>query len=150
MRRFIGRFGALAAAALLTLTGTAAAQADGPPTRAPSAAAEAAYFNLRDITGSDFVIKLTDPQRISEAREIVANGERKIVIGRIVKQQAAYNWRWSYHYNPDTVSFADMAIEVCDATIPYVEDHLDEAGGPFLPGLYWCPWTGRLTSEIRP
>ncbi|WP_435855236.1 BP74-related protein [Streptomyces mirabilis] len=23
-------------------------------------------------------------------------------------------------------------IEVCDATIPYVEDHLDEAGGPFL------------------
>ncbi|MEU0432031.1 hypothetical protein ABZ153_10400 [Streptomyces sp. NPDC006290] len=46
--------------------------------------------------------------------------------------------------------FADAAIEVCDATIPYVEDHLDEAGGPFFPGLYWCPRTGRLTEEVTP
>jgi hypothetical protein len=58
--------------------------------------------------------------------------------------------QWDFHYNPDTISFADAAIEVCDATIPYVEDHLDEAGGPFLPGLYWCPWTGRLTEELTP
>jgi hypothetical protein len=58
--------------------------------------------------------------------------------------------QWDFHYNPDTISFADAAIEVCDATIPYVEDHLDEAGGPFLPGLYWCPWTGRLTAEVTP
>jgi hypothetical protein len=46
------------------------------------------------------------------------------------------------------VRFFEVAIEVCDATMPYVEDHLDEVGGAFLPGGYWCPWTSRLTREV--
>ncbi|WP_329457918.1 BP74-related protein [Streptomyces sp. NBC_01497] len=144
MRRKTRKLGTLAVAALLSLA--AASTARAADTRAPFDGA--AYFNLRDTTGSDFVVKLTDPARIREAREIVDKGERKYLIGRIVKQRADYNRRWDFHYNPDTVSFADQVIEVCDATIPYVEDHLDEAGGPFLPGLYWCPWSGRLTREL--
>jgi len=142
MRRITNRLGALAATALLALTGASAAQADGH--------AQAAYFNLRDVTRSDFVIKLTDPEKIREAREIIDSGERKIVIGRIETRRAAYNPRWNFHYQPDTVGFTDAAIEVCDATIPYVEEHLDEVGGAFLPGRVWCPWSGRLTREVTP
>ncbi|MEH2433373.1 MAG: hypothetical protein V7K25_03825 [Nostoc sp.] len=41
-----------------------------------------------------------------------------------------------------------MAIEVCDATTNYVNDHLDEVGGAFLPGLFWCPWSSQLVKEI--
>jgi hypothetical protein len=41
-----------------------------------------------------------------------------------------------------------MAIEVCDANMMYVEDHLDEAGGAFLPGNHWCPWDSRVTREV--
>ncbi len=140
MRHAITRIATFAAVALLALTASQATQA--------TAADDAAYFNMRDVTGANFVIKLTDPARIAEARDIVANHERKIVIGRIMKSAAEYNPRWSFHYNPDTISFADAAIEVCDAVTPYVEEHLDEAGGPFLPGLYWCPWSGRLTEEL--
>lgn len=61
---------------------------------------------------------------------------------------APYNPRWSFHCDPATVGFFDVAIEVCDATLPYVEDHLDEAGGAFLPGAYWCPWSSKLTREV--
>ncbi|MGN5379107.1 calmodulin-binding protein [Streptomyces lasalocidi] len=105
---------------------------------------------MTDITREEFVIELTDPAKIEHARELV-NGEttdRPHVIGRILKRTAPYNPRWSYHYNPDTTDFFDVSIEVCDATIPYVEDHLDEAGGAFLPGLVFCPWTSRLVREI--
>ena len=139
MRRMTAKFAALAAAALLAVTAQTgqAGAADG-----------AAYFNMQDITRSNFVIKITNPEAIQEARDIVASGDDKIVVGRIVKRQADYNRRWSFHYSPETIQFAEAAIEVCDATIPYVEDHLDEAGGAFLPGLYWCPWTGRLTEEV--
>ncbi|GGN21967.1 BP74-related protein [Streptomyces fuscichromogenes] len=140
MRRITAKISALAATTLLALTAGSGAQA--------GAAADAAYFNLRDITGHNFVIEITRPELIKEARDIIRNGDRKIVIGRIIKTSASYNPQWDFHYNPDTVNFADHTIEVCDATIPYVEDHLDEAGGAFLPGLYWCPWTGRLTNEI--
>ncbi|WP_442948058.1 BP74-related protein [Nostoc sp.] len=49
---------------------------------------------------------------------------------------------------PSTISFFPMAIEVCDATTNYVNDHLDEVGGAFLPGLFWCPWSSQLVKEI--
>lgn len=51
--------------------------------------------------------------------------------------------------DPDTISFFTVAIEVCDATMTYTEDYLDEACGAFLPGCFWCPWSSRLTRELK-
>ncbi|MFW3471237.1 calmodulin-binding protein [Streptomyces microflavus] len=139
MRRITSRLGALAAATLLAAT---------VQTGQAGAAVEAAYFKMRDITRAEFTVKITGPAAIQDAREIVESGENRILVGRIVKRQADYNPNWSFHLDPANIQFTEAAIEVCDATTPYVEDHLDEAGGAFLPGLYWCPWTGRLTEEV--
>ncbi|RFS86676.1 calmodulin-binding protein [Actinomadura spongiicola] len=131
---------ALAVAAPLLLLGTAR----------PAGADPAAYFVFTDVTRREAVVQLTDPADIEHARALV-NGqttERPHLVGRINKRPAPYNPPWTFHYDPATVDFFDFAIEVCDATIPYVEDHLDEAGGAFLPGLVWCPWTSRLLREI--
>ncbi|WP_052441232.1 BP74-related protein [Streptacidiphilus anmyonensis] len=70
------------------------------------------------------------------------------LIARILKRTALYNPRWSYHTSPDSTHFFDQATEVCDATVPYVEEHLDEVGSAFLPGLIWCDWSSRLVREI--
>ncbi|WP_049575149.1 BP74-related protein [Nonomuraea sp. SBT364] len=119
---------------------------------APAAARQAtpAYFTMTDVTGERFVVQLTDPADIRHARDLVSGTtrDRPHVLGRIAKSAVPYNARWSYHLRPETVDFFDVAIEVCDATIPYVEDHLDEAGGAFLPGLVWCPWSSRLVNEV--
>jgi len=134
-------------AAVLALASMAApATAAAPGQRA----AQAAYFEMTDITREHFVIQLTDPAKIQHARDLISGDttDRPHVLGRIVPRPAPYNPRWSYHYRSETVDFFDMAIEVCDATIPYVEDHLDEAGGAFLPGYLWCPWSSRLIREI--
>jgi hypothetical protein len=148
MRRITPKVATLAAVAMLALTTPAEAQRADTPHRA--ADAPAAYFEFTDITRSTAVLELTDPAKIQHARDLVngTTSDKPHVIGRIVKRPAAYNPRWSFHYNPDTIDFFDVAIEVCDATIPYVEDHLDEAGGAFLPGLVWCPWSSRLIREI--
>ncbi|WP_433515125.1 calmodulin-binding protein [Nonomuraea sp. CA-143628] len=133
-----------------TLTALVAIAALSVAAPTPAQAADSAYFVMTDITHEQFIIKLTDPVKIQHARDLV-NGEttdRPHVIGRILKRQTPYNPRWSYHLNTDTVDFFDFGIEVCDATIPYVEEHLDEAGGAFLPGLVWCDWTSRLVREI--
>ncbi|PWI45188.1 calmodulin-binding protein [Streptomyces sp. ICBB 8177] len=152
MRRFTTRIGVLAAAVMLACTVGGTARSSAVPSAAPRAAAaeEPTYFEMTDITGQPFVIKLTDSARIEEARRILRGEEpdRLHVLGRIIKRRESYNRRWSFVLDPDTVSFFEVAIEVCDATTPYVEDHLDEAGGPFLPGLYWCPWTSRLVREL--
>ncbi|MER5325286.1 BP74-related protein [Streptosporangium roseum] len=147
MRRITPKVAALAAVTMLALATPAQAQ---PADTAHHSADTAAYFEFTDITQEKAVLKLTDPAKIQHARDLIsgATTDEPHVIGRIVKRPAPYNRPWSYHYNPDTIDFFDQAFEVCDATIPYVEEHLDEAGGPFLPGLIWCPWTSRLVREV--
>lgn len=104
-----------------------------------------AYFTFSSPPGPEtFVIKLKDSQKIQQAREILATGSTKIVIGTIIKQPVYYNPPWSYHLDPKSISFADFAAEVCDAHMRYLEENLDSA----YPG--WCPWGSRLLSEIPP
>ena len=107
--------------------------------------AQEAYFVFRtDSHPETFVIKLTDPQKIQQARDIIATGERKIVSGTIIKQPVYYNSPWSYHLDPKSIGFIDFAIELCDAAIRYLEDNRDTA----FPD--WCPWGSQLLKEIPP
>ncbi len=110
----------------------------------------AAYFAFMQEQGKEFIFALTDEDRIAHARKIVSGEEQDEVhvMGRIIKRTAPYNPEWSYHLNPDTIRFFQVAIEVCDANMEYVEDHLDEACGPFLPGCIWCPWSSRVVREV--
>ncbi len=144
MRRAFIKAATVAAAGVLAFTAAPTLQTAGAATDTP------AYFVMTDITHEQFVVKLTRPGDIEHARELVSGEttDRPHVLTRIVRRTAPYNPRWSYHSNPDNTQFFDHAIEVCDATIPYVEDHLDEAGGAFLPGLVWCDWSSRLIREI--
>ncbi|WP_285441191.1 MULTISPECIES: hypothetical protein [unclassified Streptomyces] len=41
-----------------------------------------------------------------------------------------------------------MAMEVCDASISYANEHLDEVGSALLPRSTWCPWHSKLTREV--
>ena len=112
-----------------------------------------ALFAFKQQSGprdQEFIFKLTDEGKIDHARKIVTGKEtdRVHVMGRIIKRPQTYNPGWDYHLDPDTIDFFAMAIEVCDANMQYVEDHLDEACGAFLPGCYWCPWDSRVVREI--
>jgi len=104
-----------------------------------------AYFVFDYPPNTDtFVFKLTDPQRIQEARDILATGARKMVAGMIIKQPVYYNSAWSYHLDPKSIGFPQFAVELCDASMRYLEGNLDSA----YPG--WCPWGSRLLKEIPP
>jgi hypothetical protein len=116
----------------------------------PAVPAEA-YFEFAQQKDT-FIFKLTDPQRIRQARDILSGKEKaKVhVSGVIVKEPASYNPPWHYHLNPDSVSFFENNAEVCDSGIKYVEEHLAEVGGAFLPGGRWCPWKSQLVKEVIP
>jgi hypothetical protein len=151
MRRMFTRICSLAAVAMLPVSMTQPVQAEPPAAPTPRAAAVApAYFEMRDVTRSTFVVKLTNEEEIIHARELVRHetGDRPHLMGRIIPRRASYNDRWDYHVDPASVRFFDVAIEVCDATIPYVNDHIDEVGGPLLPGRVWCPWSSELVREV--
>ena len=111
-----------------------------------------AYFRFTDTDGQPrFVIQLCDPDKITHARRILCREERSRihVRGTVVKQPADYNPGWSYHLDPESIDFFEFAAEVCDASIHYVEEHLDKVGGATLPGSRWCPWSSRLLDEVE-
>ena len=95
-----------------------------------------------------FVIEITRPDRVEEARQIIADKKTKGVMGTVIPRPANYNSPWSWHLAPDSISFFEMAIEVCDANVEYLEKHLSEIGTDFLPNCHWCPWSSRLLEEI--
>lgn len=100
--------------------------------------------------GQEFIIELSDENTIAHALKIISGEEKNEihVHGRIIKRTQPYNPRFSFHLDPQTIRFFAMAIEVCDANMLYVEEHIDEAGGAFLPGGHWCPWDSRLVREV--
>jgi len=134
----------LAVLAAIVMTGVTAAT--------PAQAGTEAYFRFSDSHGAVFTFQLRDGAQIEQARRILSGEETDAVHvkGTIVKAPASYNPGWSYHLDPGTISFFGVAAEVCDASVQYVEDHLDEVGGAFLPGNVWCPWSSRLIAEIEP
>jgi hypothetical protein len=109
------------------------------------------YFAFVQWQGQEFVFEVTDKAKVDHARKIVSGEEqnRVHVMGRIRKVKASYNPRFDYHIDPATVDFFQVAIEVCDSNMQYVNDHLDEACGPFLPGCIWCPWDSRVVREVK-
>jgi hypothetical protein len=119
----------------------------GEPHTAP------AYFRFTDTDGqARFVIELIEPCKIEHARRILRGEEpsRVHVQGTIVKEPAAYNPGWSYHLAPQSIEFFEAAVEVCDASMRYVEEHLAEVGDSTLPGAHWCPWSSELVDEVNP
>lgn len=111
-----------------------------------------AYFQFDVPPATDtFIFLLTDPGKIDEARRMLSGqSPPRHVMGEIVKQPAAYNPPWHYHLALDSVQFFDHAVEVCDASIQMVEEHLQEACETFLPDCIWCPWNSRLLQEVTP
>ncbi|PJN28236.1 calmodulin-binding protein [Kitasatospora sp. CB02891] len=142
-------FAAVGVLAFATAQPSQASTTADQPVRA--AGAHHAYFVMTDVTEEEFVIELTERDEIEHARRLVhgETADRPHVIARIIPRPARYNPRWSYHTDPGTTHFFDSATEVCDATIPYVEEHLDEAGGAFLPDYTWCDWSSHLVREIH-
>jgi hypothetical protein len=97
-----------------------------------------------------FVIELNDQEKIAHARRIIRGDEKQKVhvSGIIVKSPAQYNGAWNFHLSPESITFFEFALEVCDASISYVAEHLDEVGAAFLPASRWCPWRSRLLREL--
>ncbi|HZU29079.1 MAG TPA: hypothetical protein VFA04_26395 [Bryobacteraceae bacterium] len=109
-----------------------------------------AYFLIDYPPAADqLVLRVQDPTVIAEARAIIAGKAGTLhLIGRVVKAPACYNPGWDYHIDSSSVSFADISVETCDASIAAVEKNLASVGGPFLPGNQWCPLGSRLLKEV--
>jgi hypothetical protein len=87
-----------------------------------------------------FVVRVTDPATIREARAQVTGQGRKFPIGPLLAGDGGFNAPWSWRLDPDAVRLTEAAIEVCDALPSFVEAH--RADFPT-----YCPWSARIVEE---
>lgn len=110
-----------------------------------------AWFSFTDASGESFAFRLTDADRIAEARNILTNPSFAAthVGGEVVSAPQRGNVGWNFHVDSDSVFFFEVSTEVGDSTMRYIAQHLDEVGGAFLPGSIWTGWSSRLTAELH-
>jgi hypothetical protein len=90
-------------------------------------------------------IAITDTSAIRLAREYVSTKQGpKLPIGRIVRG-SGIDRRYPYRYEPESVRFADFAMELCDGapmrTDSAVVEFMRGATGEANPtSATWCPW----------
>lgn len=93
-----------------------------------------------------FVVRVTDPGAIEDADSLLGSGERRIVMGDVVRGDGGFNEPYGWHLDPETVGFHDATTEVCDGLPSYVEDHLDEWIEDV--GVY-CPWNVEVEARLQ-
>src|SRR3981189_3331129 len=109
----------------------------------PERAADAVF--QVDACGEAFSIALSGASMIARASEFLSAGRFTIVTGQLAHGDGGFNAPWSWHLRPETVSFVDASVEVCDGCPRMVENDLAywvDNLGRFCPG-------GRVTKRIR-
>lgn len=96
--------------------------------------------------GEIFRILLQDSTQIRAAEALLATGERHIVAGSLRAGDGGFNAPWSWHMDPASVAFPDVAAEVCDGCPSFVQNDLShwlQLGGCF------APWSAEVIGRDR-
>jgi hypothetical protein len=102
----------------------------------PTAPSSEAVVSFR-VVSETFRVLLTSPDQLAAARAAQAGGRASIPVGRVVSGTQV-NAGWSWHL--EDVTFAEVAIEVCDG----LPSHVEREGTQFGAGSY-CPWSAVIT-----
>jgi len=97
-----------------------------------------------------FVIQLTDPEKIAEARRIIAGQEKTNihVLGNLVPGAVKYNQPWRFSLDPTTIRFVPASPGMCarDAVTSAIEDEIETNSPP--PPFCWGPEVSTVTKEV--
>jgi len=101
------------------------------------------YFIVQ-VGRERFTMFVTDPPTIQFATENFQGKNHKFPTGRISLSNGGFNSPWSWHFQPDNIRMADVAIEVCDGLPSHVNSHLND----YLATGY-CPWSAKVIQVGR-
>ncbi len=105
------------------------------------------------VNNENFVVRLVKPDQIAVARARL-NGTKPqgIISGHLVNGDGGFNrdpdsnTHWSWHIDPNTVSFPQIAMEVCDGRPSDVESNKSH----WITSVkMFCPWSAKVIRELK-
>jgi hypothetical protein len=101
------------------------------------------YATFR-VVGDVFRASITNPTGIDQALALWrGQSQAKIPTGQLECANGTYNCGWTWRMTPASITFAEITIEVCDATPSYVQGNCAS-----FPNGQYCPWSAELI-ELR-
>ncbi|MGB3541788.1 hypothetical protein [Rubrivirga sp.] len=94
-----------------------------------------------------FRLGLDTEAQVDHAEAALAAGRVGVVHGTVVRGDGGFNDSYSWHLDPASVTFPDLAIEVCDGR-PRSDVEADLDYWAETIGVY-CPWGARLLSRAE-
>jgi len=95
------------------------------------------------IVGESLTVWVTNDAFIDRAKQLLATGTRQIPVFNTLLDGGACDPQWTWHVDPQNVSFADAAIELCDGLPSHIEANKTYWLGTV--GSY-CPWSAVVTA----
>jgi len=95
------------------------------------------------IQNESLTVWVTNGPFIDRAVQLLATGGRQVPIFGTLFDGAACDPQWTWHVDPQNVSFADAAIELCDGLPSHIE-----ANKAYWLGTVksYCPWSAVVTA----
>lgn len=93
-----------------------------------------------DVSGERFVIRTSDAQTIQLAEDNRLGRNTRFPMGTLRPGNGGFNAPWTWHLEPSSVRFVEVAIELCDGRPSYVETHQSD-----YPT--YCPWGARVVAR---
>ena len=110
----------------------------GTVTSSPEEKGVIVTFRVAD--SEQYKIRLTDPTDIEMARKLLQGNEAPAIPnGVVIRGSSDANVGYSWHIDPDTVEFADVATEVCEGLPSDVEKGL-------ITSDRYCPWSAKVVA----
>jgi hypothetical protein len=83
------------------------------------------------------------PAFIDQALALLESGGQLIPVFEILRDGSDCDGQWTWHVDPAAMSFAELAIELCDGCPSHIEDDK-----PYWLGTVgqYCPWTARVVA----
>src|SRR5215475_11086903 len=133
-QRFITLVLAVWLSAMLAACGGAVPSGQPPP------ASTGVVVTFRVAHTEEYRIRLTDPGDIATAQKLLADeAAPRIPNGRVVRGEVDVNVGYSWHIDPATIEFSDVATEVCDGRPSDVERGL-------ITSEWYCPWSAQVVA----
>ena len=110
------------------------------PSGQPAPTPVGVVVTVRVADAEEYRIRLTDPDDIAVARKLLAGESAPgIPNGQVVRGEPDVNVGYSWHIDPDSLEFADTAIEVCHGRPSDVEKGV-------MTSDRYCPWSAKVVA----
>lgn len=94
-----------------------------------------------------FLLGVATAEQIALADAALASRREGVIHGIVVRGDGGFNTSYSWHLGPESVTFPDLAMEVCDGR-PRSDVESDIDYWVETIGVY-CPWGARVVRRVR-